>query len=131
MGSANILTSLHGRLFGLDKDGFLHSRDNDVHDGSTAVNIPPGGLTRLAGTTAQAFNIDKPVPGLVKRLVASGTSTARTITLPSGCTVLSTGGSTHNTITMLTAGQALTLQGLSTAVYMVVMNQGAATFSLV
>lgn len=126
--------SLHGKAFGFDADTGAIIRNGQeggsggetVSVASTAANLAPRGVSTFSSTTAKAYVLDAPVTGLSKTLVAIGASTvARTVTLASG-NYQSTTGSTLTTVTLTAIGQAITLRGLSTALWQVVANAGAA-----
>lgn len=145
-----ILTSVHGRRLGLDKDGYLTGpagiRVPDVQIGasgselsqsavtaaSTSANISAAGVTSL-GSSAGAnptYNINAPKPGIRKSLVSIGASTGQIVSSTgAGATFTSTATGISLKATFVGLGQALDLIGLSTASWGVVGNVGAVAFS--
>lgn len=126
--------SLHGRAFGFDAETGALIRngteggygDESVTAASTAANLTPRGVTTFSSTVATTYVLETPIAGLIKTLVATGASTiARTVTLASG-TYQSTTGSTLTKVTLSAIGQSITLRGISTALWQVVANTGAA-----
>lgn len=107
------------------------SGDKDVTAASTGANISARGTATLGATAGAnlAYAIDAPLTGVVKRIIASGTSTGQTISSTgASANFVSTGGSTHVSVTV-PKGAALHLIGLSTALYGVMSNQGTAVFA--
>lgn len=146
---SEILTSVHRPHIGVDKDGYVTGKTglafpelklgpsgsevsvagpNALNTASTASNIPAGGHTSLAATTAAAYTMNGPVTGVPKTLHATSTSTGQTVTLASG-TFSSTAGSSQNRATFTGIGQSLTLMALSTSLFAVLGNQGGVTYS--
>lgn len=138
--SNSILTSIFGRRLGLDSLGYLAGPPdirrtvNDLTSASTATAIPNQGLTNIVATSLATsaagggFLLSNPVPGVsftvanvnANSSAASPGSTALTLLRPSTAfSILSSEGSTETTIN-LTPGSAVTLTGLSTALYQVV-----------
>ena len=145
--SAVMQVSLHGRRFGIDKDNNLIAADSAgelhvalrpakdrVSAASTGATISGDGVSTLPGTGAVAYTLAAPRTGNRKVLYSNaGTTAARTVTLESG-TFHSTAGSSQNRATFastLLNGQSLTLEAISTALYAVVGNIGAVSFSTV
>jgi hypothetical protein len=124
--------SLHGRVFGFDSEtGAIvrngregASGDQTVSAASTTSNIAPRGITTINSTAAATYTLDAPIPGVIKVLQTSNSSTAaRVVNLASGY-MSSTAGATMAKATFNGTGQTLTLQGLSTALYAVLHNVG-------
>lgn len=139
-----LITQLHGRRIGLvPGNGSSANSSADFLGGfkavreqvdgwnavgttivSTAVtnNIPAYGLTVLGATGASAttaYNLDAPVPGVVKRLFNPTTGQVVVGTTGAGAFICSTGSvtSTLGTITMPAKGASIELYGLTTALW--------------
>lgn len=124
-----VLTSIHGRRVGLDRDGYLVV-DKGFREKTTAittsVNVSDSGVAVHSSTGAQAFTLDAPRPGVEKHIILNSTSTstaARTVTLASG-NFQSTASSTYTILTFNAAAQSVSLVGISTARYQVMANNG-------
>lgn len=131
-----VLTSIHGRYVGQDRNGALLAhkgviaRDftHDLNAATTSANIGNGGVSTIPGTAAAVITMDAPATGIEKIIALTSTSTstaARTVALASG-TFMSTAASTYNTLTFNGMGQTIRLIGLSTARFAVVANAGVA-----
>lgn len=147
---STILTSLHGKQAGIDKDGFLTSpvgikapalyvgaADAEVRVGdvgvtqatisSTGTAIANSGLTVIISTAAKAYVLTDPgAAGLRKALSQTSSSTAAK-------TVTSAGGvgfdGLNHIATFLGRGDALYLQSISTAMWAVIGKSGAVTLT--
>lgn len=134
----SIVTSLHGRRWGLLANDFLGGQKDlkrvvtDMTSASTGTAIPNHGYVGITGssllTSAQTFLLSAPEPGVgvtianlnANTSAASPGSTALTMIRPSTAFYIrSSEGSTNTTIN-LTPGCAVTLAGLSSAIYQVV-----------
>lgn len=131
-----ILTSLHGRIFGLDRFGNVETnkgyRNSNVVAASTGTNITNNGITTFASTAGgnTTFNLDAPVLGIEKTLVSIGASTSQIVSSTgAGAAIESTSTGTSTKFTFVGIGQSLTLIGLSTALWGVTGNVGAVAFS--
>lgn len=126
-----ILTSLKGRIFGLDKDGYwggLKGERDNVTTGSTSANIENFGVTQIGSTSAaKAYTLDAPVEGVRKVLsaVAGSTGTLATVTCASGTTL----DGTNTIATFNASGDVLTLFGLSSTRWTVAGNVGSVALS--
>ena len=124
-----ILKSLDGRFFGRDKDGYMTPQNGIAHPvttPTTAVAITPAGVSVMSATAAKSYTLSAPVPGARKVLASTVSATlARTITLASGATFVSTALSTGTGIVLNGLGQVVRLVGLSTSQYMIEGNTGA------
>lgn len=135
---SEIMTSLHGRLVGIDKDHMMihkdlrRPQDGWSSDGSTIVStsmgtgsasLPNYGVSVVGATLASAttgYNLAAPSPGVSKDIVNPTTGQA-VITTVAGSFFVTTGsvGSTYNQCTMLGKGVNLSLIGLTTALWFV------------
>lgn len=142
---STILKSLHGRSIGIDKDDYVTGATGakfpelwlgtsgsevgfsmTVTTGATATTIGRTGTATLSATSGAnlVYNLQAPVAGQKKVIVASGTSTGQVVSsTAAGATFQTTGGSTHITGT-IGKGGALVLEGISTAIWHVVSNLG-------
>lgn len=126
-----ILTSLKGRLFGLDKDGYwggIKTLKDNVTDGSTSTAIEAFGVTTIGSTTAaKGYDLAAPVPGVRKVIsaTAGSTGTLSTVTCASGTTL----DGTNTIATFNAAGDVLTLFGLTTTRWTVSGNVGSVALS--
>lgn len=121
--------SLHGRAFGFDSEtGAIIRNGTEGGSGETAVAtvtstataLTPRGMTSLTTTAAKDYTLSAPIAGVRKTITTSvTTSTAvRTVTLASG-TYLTTAGTAKTIATFNDINQVLSLQGVSTAAYLV------------
>lgn len=130
-----ILTSLHGRLLGLDRYGNVETpqgfRTANITTASTAASLKNNGITTLGSSAggSATYQLDAPVPGIEKTLIATGASTGQIVSSTgSGATFGSTtGAAVFATFTGL--GQSLRLVGLSTALWGVVGGRGTVALS--
>lgn len=141
----DILTSIHGRKFGLDADGYatnptgakfpelwagvsgseVRVADPTITAGSTAANISASGITTLGSTDAASYTLSAPVAGNEKKLVCTAaTTTIQTVTLESG-----TFDGTNNVASFDGDGEALHLQAVSTARWAILSNYGSVALS--
>lgn len=129
-----ILTSLVGRRLGLQRlttgesggsrgskeflvgpDGF---RDDVTTGETTATNLTPYGVSHLPGTSAASsavYTIDPPIPG-IRKLISGATDNGPVyLKTAGGETILTSAGSTFNTVKISSLGGAFELIGLTTA----------------
>jgi hypothetical protein len=127
--------SLHGRAFGFDTETGAIIRngveggagDQTVSAASTATTIAARGVTTLGATAAKDYTMSAPIAGVDKKLYATS-GTTQTVTLAAG-TFRTTAGSSFNKATFDSAGEALLLTGLSTALYGVFGNVNSVAFT--
>lgn len=145
-----ILTSLHGKEFGLDKDRyvttpvgfkgpaiFLGTSGSEVNPdaitqatvASTGTNINNSGVTELTSTAAKAYLIDDPsFAGQRKQLSQTSSSTAaKTVTTAGGAGIGFDG--LNHIATFLGRGDALSLIAKSTAMWMSVGRTSSVTLT--
>lgn len=126
MGS--ILTSLHGRKVGIDKDSYLVAEKDFAHNviaASTANTLLPHGLSLFSSTAAKVYAMSAPVPGVRKTLFCTAGTTAATHTITVSGVMQSTASQALTQIVLNGNAQSLSLIGLSTAAYGVLGNNGA------
>jgi len=131
-----ILTSLHGRRFGLQRMStaetggsrgakeFLVGPEALRLDNSTAettsVNLHPYGISHVKGTSADSssvFTLDPPIPGVEKTLYFPSTgNTACYVKTANSETIQTTLGSSQTTIKS-TIGGMCRLVGVTTAIW--------------
>lgn len=151
---STILTSLHGKQVGFDKDGFLTSpvgikapalylgeSDAEVRVddltltqatiSSTGTPVSNSGLTIITSTAAKAYTIADPTAvGLRKAISQTSSSTAaKTVTTTGGAGVGFDG--LNHIATFSGRGDALHLQSISTAMWAVIGKSGSLTLTTV
>jgi len=128
----DILTSLHGKELGLDKDRDLvlpspaAFKDNvtAATSASTGTDIPRAGATTLSSAAA-VWRLAAPTAGVKKTLHSISTSTAnRAVALAAG-NFISTAGSSFTTMVLQGLAYGADLLGLSTALYLVQQSRSA------
>jgi hypothetical protein len=149
---STILTSLHGKQAGLDKDGFLTSpiglkvpalyvgaSDTEVRVAdtgvtqatisSTSIAIGNSGLTTITSTASKAYVLTDPTgAGLRKAISQTSSSTAAKTVTSAGGAGIGFDGLNH-IATFLGRGDALYLQSISTAMWAVIGRSGAVTLT--
>ncbi len=141
----NIVTTVFGRRLGLDNLGYLAGPADirkvvtDLTTASTATTIPNNGVVTFTGTSlgtsaaGGTFLLGLPVPGISVTITninpvtsaASPGCTAFTMIRPSTAfTIMTTAGTTITTVNAI-PGTAVTLTGLTTALYQVTAAQGS------
>lgn len=149
---STILTSLHGKQAGLDKDGFLTSpvglkvpalyvgaSDAEVRVADTGVtqatisstgsSIANSGLTVVTSTASKAYVLADPTGvGLRKAISQTSSSTAAKTVTSAGGTAVGFDGFNH-IATFFGRGDALYLQSISTAMWAVIGRSGAVTLT--
>jgi hypothetical protein len=123
----NIITSIHGRRLGLDKDDFLMGKPipnivEDFTSTSSGTAASNHGITRaMASGSTQTANYSLASPtrgGLHKFLHQISTSTGVQIFTPAGGeTIYSASGSSVAVVALLGAGAKAWLMSLSTAIW--------------
>lgn len=136
-----VMTSIWGRRFGLDKDGFIIGQKDGrvaIEDFSTtaAASASPYGTTRFtaSGSSQQASYTLQALPvGGEKHFHQTSTSTGtQQVAMPSGVTLMAASdGSSAGFITFAGKGAGATLIALSTALYAVKSIVGSSTLGLV
>lgn len=150
---STIKTSLHGSLLGLDHSNYLtgpvgaklpvlylgtsgsealvdiEGLTTVTSQSSAASTLAARGVSRLDSTINQAYQLAAPIAGVRKVIFNTTASTGQVVSSTGvGASFQSTGGSTHISATFPIRGSALELVGLSTSLWAVVTNQGAAVF---
>lgn len=132
----SILTSIRGRMLGLDNRGNVVTpnsfRTDNVGAASTGTTIANSGITTLASTAGNnlTFQLAAPVSGIRKTIVATGASTGTVVSSTGvGATIVSTATGTSTKATFVAPGQGLVLVGLSATQWGVESNIGAVAFS--
>lgn len=134
MTSRPTLTSIHGRNFGLDRDGYaiaervgFRNKVTTATSASTGTTISNNGTTLVTSISTQTWVLESPVPGVRKVLVhsATSTSTASRAISSTGAVFQTTASATYTSFSWIAAGGSAVLEGLSTARWAVVNNNGA------
>jgi hypothetical protein len=126
-----IVTSLHGRRCGIDKNEFLVG-PKGLRDGITAATsattgtaFPNYGVVTIDSTTGDSYTLSDPVAGCQVRIVVISTGGVQTVT-PANATIMSSASSTGGPITMTGGSQAsIDLLGVSTALWVPVGRYGS------
>ena len=129
MSGPSIQRSVLGKLFGLNKDGFIVAKDQDIvpaTSATTGTDLLNGGITTLS-SAATVWRLDPPTPGITKVITSISTSTSnRAVSLESG-NFVSTAGSSFTNLVFQGLNYGVELLGLSTALYAVTNNRSAIT----
>ncbi len=126
-----LLTSIHGRAFGLDEN--LATVNNQKRTGtkvagtsdSTGTTLANNGFVSVTSTTNDGWVLDNPYQGALVTLFINSTSTGvHSISLNNsvGYTTVGTEGST---VTLSGPGASITLYGLSTGAWLPVARSGS------
>lgn len=141
----SIVTSIFGRRLGIAKavssdanSEFLVGLNGmrvpiaDATSDTTGTNITGYGITTVNTTTDDTWLLDNPIAGVIKHLVFQSTSTGiRTIYRKDNTfAIQTTGSSTGTTIAAQSGGMALVLQGVSSALYIVVSKPGTTEMAI-
>jgi len=117
---SEIKTSIHGRRFGLDKDGFavgakgMRNAVSNATSGSTGTNLANHGVHTIAGST-DTFKLDDPAPGCRVSIIRNVASTSTASISPVAATIVSDNGIAGSAIALQGVGDAVILEGLSTS----------------
>lgn len=120
-----IITSIHGRRLGLDKDGFLagpkeiRTPVTNATSDTTGTVLLNHGVHTVATTTNDVWTLQDPVPGVCVRIATSTTSTGNHSIVPAAATIISSNGTAGSSITMTRHGAFIELTGISTAQWIV------------
>jgi hypothetical protein len=120
-----ILTSIHGRRFGLDKDGFaigakgLRPPVTNATSDTTGTAIPNHGIATVVTSTDDSWTVDAPTPGCELSLHTGSSSTGTHTVSLSNATLISSNGVASSNILMQGKGAHVGLVGLTTAVWAV------------
>lgn len=129
MARPEILTSIHGRRFGLGEHDQIVCGDQEVTAASTAANLAPVGVHTLTSTDAVTYTLDAPVPGNEVLCAYTSTGTvANYVTLDAG-NFMTTAGSSFTTIRFSAQGQHALLRGVSTSLWFVVSQNSSAALT--
>jgi hypothetical protein len=126
-----LLTSIHGRRFGLDENGAPVA--NQTRTGtkvagtsdSTGVTLANNGFVSVTSSTDDAWTLADPYQGAVVTLFINSTSTGvHTIGLNNSVAYTSV-GTAGSTITLSGPGASITLYGMSTGVWLPIGRNGS------
>jgi len=129
---SSILTSIHGRRLGLDRDEFLVGTKDlkrqieDLTTASTGTDVLNYGAARVmtSGSTQGPvqYSLAAPAPGVRKTLVMGSSSTGshQFLSTPNGASIKhSSAGTTVGVVNLRAPGGVVTLLGVSTAAWLV------------
>ncbi len=123
MNAPKVLTSIHGRRLGLDKDGGLVTKDKERHPRNDFRQPTPVGVSTLS-SDATVYTLTDPQPGQEKQIFSLSTSTDARYVKTDGASIQSTAGASFNTIAFSGIGAGAVLRGLSTALWQITANIG-------
>ena len=131
MANVPIVTSIHGRAFGLDTWGAPIANQNRTNtrvagtSDSTGTNLANNGFVSVTSTTNDAWTLSDPFPGaLVTLFIGSSSTGVHTIGLNNSL-AYTTVGTEGSTVTLSGPGASITLYGLTTAVWIPVGRNGS------
>lgn len=129
--SLPILTSIHGRRFGLDAAGapiYAYKRvGSDVRGTSdtTGTKLHNNGFVSVVTTTDDTWQLKEAFPGALVTLMTGSSSTGNHYINTVSSVIYSTQGIAGSTVCLSGAGAALTLFGYSTSVWITVGRHGS------
>lgn len=121
-----IRTSIHGRRLGLDPSDWLVGARGmrvpvtDATSDTTGTALPNHGYVSVTTTTDDGWRLTDPVAGAQVTLFTGSSSTGIHAVTPVAATIVSSNGIAGSSISLSGAGAAITLIGLTTAVWSVV-----------
>jgi hypothetical protein len=126
-----LITSLYGRLLGLDENGALvqnqrrtGTRLQGTSD-STGTKLANNGIVSVVTTTNDTWQLNEAYPGARVTLMTGSSSTGiHSINLVSSV-CYSTIGIAGSTVVLTGAGAAVTLLGLSTSIWQLISKAGS------
>lgn len=126
MANVPIVTSIHGRAFGLDTWGAPIANQNRTNtrvagtSDSTGTNLANNGFVSVTSTTNDAWTLSDPFPGaLVTLFIGSSSTGVHTISLNNSVAYTSE-GTEGSTMTLKGPGASMTLYGLSTGAWLAI-----------
>lgn len=132
-----ILTSIHGRRLGLDKDETLvgpkHMKRQvtDATSDTTGTALPNHGINSVVTSTNDTWTLTDPYGGAEVTLITGSSSTGiHTITC-AAATIRSTNGIAGANVVLTGAGASMSLLGISTGVWATVGSHGSTVSSYV
>ena len=133
----NIITSIHGRRLGLDRDEAIVGSVGvkmpitNINTGDTGTDVTAFGIHNVTSTgssqTAQ-YNLAAPIPGVAKTLLLGSTSTgtAQFLSTANGAQIIaSSDGTTTEVVSLLRPGAAVVLMGVTSTHWAVIGQPGA------
>lgn len=136
------VTSIHGRRLALDSGGYVVGPPDIkgvVEDltTSTGTDVLAYGIGRVTATGSSQgpvqYNLAAPVPGVSKRLCMNTTSTGsyQFLSTPNGASIMcGSDGTTKSLVNLVGPGGAVTLWGVTTAIWQVMGEGGYNTTAL-
>ena len=126
-----IVTSIHGRRIGLDKDacvagpeGFKRPTVSGTSD-TTGTALPNHGYVSVVTSTNDTWTLEDPyADGEVTLVTGSSSTGIHTITM-AAATIYSTNGIAGANVLLTGAGAAVSMRGLTTAIWQVTSMAGS------
>jgi hypothetical protein len=137
MSNLPILTSIHGRRFGLDQAGapiFAYKRTGaDVRGTSdtTATSLHNNGFVSVVTTTDDTWQLKDPFQGALVTLMTGSSSTGIHSINLTNSVAYSTVGIAGSTVVLTGPGAAITLFGYTTAIWLHVGSAGSSASAYV
>lgn len=132
-----ILTSIHGRRMGLDINetivgvrGMCLPQVSGTSD-TTGTALPNNGIVSVVTSTDDTWTLSNPYVGAMVTLMTGSSSTGVHSINLGGSLAYSTVGIAGSTVTLSGAGAAVTLVGISTALWSVVSRAGSSASAFV
>lgn len=141
----NITTSLFGRRFGLQaltssQSGGVAAdylvgpeafRSGVTTAETTATNLPAHGFSGVGAASSGVYTLAPPIPGVTKQIAFTSTANTAYVKTANGETFLSSQGTTFSVLkSTQTAAGVVTLVGLTTSVWGVMVGLSTASFAL-
>ena len=128
---AQMITSIHGRAFGLDENGALLIRQKRTGtrlagtSDSTGTKLANNGFVSVVTTTDDTWQLEEAQLGNVVTLMTGSSSTGLHQINTVSSVIQSSVGIAGSTVVLTGAGAAITLLGVSTAIWRVVGSAGS------
>ena len=116
-----ILTSIHGRRLGINKNEFLAGQKDIIKpvtnatSDTTGTALPNHGFVTVVTTTNDTWTLTDPEPGVSVRIATNSTSTGTHTVSCAAATINSSNGAAGSGFTMNSVGAYIELSGLTTA----------------
>jgi hypothetical protein len=127
-----IMTSIRGRRLGLDKDeciaGPKHVKRpiTGATSDTTGTALPNNGYVSVVSTTDDSWTLTAPYHGAEVTLMTGSSSTGiHTVTCAAGSVIYSTNGIAGANVVLTGHGAAMSLLGISTAIWQVTSMSGS------
>lgn len=123
-------TNIHGRRFGLDHQEFgvgvkdIRKVVTNATSDTTGTALPNHGFVTVVSTTNDTWTLTDPEIGVPVVLMTGSTSTGTHTISCAAATILSSVSSTFGEVVMSGGAQAITLTGLTTALWGIATRTG-------